>query len=385
MSSACEKAWAHFLEQHPFCGHEGADSVPAGTAGLEGYTVAPFNAWSGWRYRIPGGPIGGQYHGFIAPDDSIDGIGWPAGHDETFRAVDNPAGLGGMPWHGWDDTWGGIPLNEGETVSDYVYRGPAEMRPRPNASGGAHTVRAVQTRRSSGYATAPGNYRGLGVLAPPPLAAPHSMMRVSPIQDSIRWGGGPIFACPPGADCEPIRGGPRAGPSGPTGGPIFAAPPIPICSQMALAPCPPGQTRGNSGPPCYTESGPCMGPTVAQPPPPYYPQPGPVVGSDGCISGQYRDAAGNCTADWSHPSPLYLPPDQSSPQPSPTISANTCPTGYTQDPNTGNCLAPGVAPSGSGIMAWLGASTTIGGVNIPNAAIAGVGALIAMKMFGGRR
>jgi len=359
------------------CGHDDLEKVPPGIAG---YTAAPFNAWPGWRYRIPGGPVGGQYHGYIASDDIVDGVGWPAGHDEIYRAVDNPAGLGGMPWHGWDDNWGGIPLNEGETVSDYVYRGPAEMRPRPNASGGVHTVRAVQTRRSAGYALAPGNYRGLGALTDNPIVRgllPHTVMSPggpAPIDRWPRacpaWGCGPVSFLP-GWENPPA-------PVNPPGGPIHS------CPEFMLSPCPPGQTRSNSGPPCYTESGPCTGPTVPQPPPPYYPQPAPITAS-GCPSGQYRDAAGNCTADWSHPSPLYLPPDQGSPQPSPTVSANTCPTGYTQDPSTGNCYPPGAAPSGSGIMAWLGASTTIGGVNIPNAAIAGVGALIAMKMFGGRR
>lgn len=340
----CAKAWDDFLQEHPMCAHEDADKVPPGMAG---YTAAPFNAWSGWRYRIPGGPIGGQYHGFIASDDIVDGVGWPAGHDEIFRAVDNPAGLGGMPWHGWDDTWGGIPLNEGETVSDYVYRGPAEMRPRANASGGTNTVRAVQTRRSAGYAIAPGNYRGLGAM--PPRACP-------------AWGCGP----PPHFLGPPVPG-----------------PTIHACPEIMMPSCPPGQTRGNSGPPCYTPSGPCTGLTVSQPPPPISPQPGPITAT-GCPAGQYQDAAGNCTSDWRNPYALYLP-DTYSPAPAPTVAANTCPTGYSQDPSTGNCLAPGVAPSGSGIMAWLGASTQIGGVNIPNAAIAGVGALIAMKMFGGRR
>ena len=365
MSAVCQKAWDDFLEEHPMCGHDDLEKVPPGIAG---YTAAPFNAWSGWRYRIPGGPVGGQYHGYIASDDIVDGVGWPAGHDEIYRAVDNPAGLGGMPWHGWDEEWGGIPLNEGETVSDYVYRGPAEMRPRPNASGGAHTVRAVQTRRSAGYAVAPGNYRGLGALTDNPI--------VRGILPQY-WLPRPQYGTQPG--------GPISYPGRVPGDWQHFGPPMSACPQLMLAPCPPGQRRtGNSGPPCYHETGPCEGPSVPQPPPPIYPQPGPVAAS-GCPTGPYRDAAGNCTADWSHPSPLYLPPDQGSPQPSPTVSANTCPTGYTQDPSTGNCYAPGAAPSGSGIMAWLGASTTIGGVNIPNAAIAGVGALIAFKMFGGRR
>jgi hypothetical protein len=284
MSTACEKAWNQFLEEHPMCGHEGADKVPPGIAG---YTAAPFNAWSGWRYRIPGGPIGGQYHGFIAPDDSIDGLGWPAGHDETFRAVDNPAGLGGMPWHGWDPEWGGIPLDEGETVSDYVYRGPAEMRPRANASGGAHVVRAVQTRRSAGFAVAPGNYRGLGAVPKflgPPVPAPY---------------------CPPGSpECAapPVDPNATSGPYLNRITPGFVGPPVKACPAWGCPPshpidivpgpfCQPGYARDAAGK-CVNIMDYAPGPIVPQPPPPSGPQPGPITAT-GCPAGQYQDAAGN--------------------------------------------------------------------------------------------
>ena len=311
----CVKAWDDFLEEHPSCGDVSPmmDRAPAGTAGLANYSIAPSLAWSGWRYRIPGGPIGGQYHGFIAPDDTVDGVGWPAGHDETFRPIDDAAGLGAFPWQGWDETWGGIPLREGETVSDYVYRGPAELRPRPNASGGVHTVRAAQTQRSAGYAVAPGNYRGIGAVQRDPLYFP-----------------------------------PGTHPS----------------------PCP---AWGCYGPP------PWLGWTVRQPPPPTAPGPAPTV-AGGCPTGQYQDAAGNCTSDWHNPYSLYLP---ESPAPAPTVAANTCPTGYSVDAN-GNCVPAG-STSGVGISSWLSASTQIAGVNIPNVALAGAAALLAFKMFGGKR
>lgn len=129
--------------------------------GMAGYAAAPDFAWSGWRLKIPGGPYGGQYHGFIGPDSS----GWPAGLDEIYRQTDSVAGLGA-----WGETevspyehdWGGLAQREGETLSDHVYRSPGEMRPRPNASGGAHVVHGFQRRRSAGFAVAPGNYRGIG-------------------------------------------------------------------------------------------------------------------------------------------------------------------------------------------------------------------------------
>jgi hypothetical protein len=330
----CKKAWDDFLEEHPDCGSPFPveEKAAAGTAGMDGYTPAPYLAWSGWRYRIPGGPTGGQYHGYIASDDIVDGVGWPAGHDEIYRTVDNPAGLGAFPWQPWDETWGGIPLKEGETVSDYVYRGPAEMRPRANASGGVHTVNAVQTQRSAGYAIAPGNYKGIGAMP----------ARICPA-----WGcDGPPSWRKLG---PPIHGGPM---------PVPWHGPIPF-------------------------PGPRPSPIVPQPPPPPGPFPGPTV-AGGCPSGQYQDAAGNCTSDWHNPYSLYLPTDGSSPAPAPTVAANTCPTGYSVDPTSGNCVVAGTAPSG-GITAWLGSETTIGGMQIPNYLLAGVGALVAFKMFGGRR
>ncbi len=90
------------------------------------YTKAPPLAWAGWRLRVPGGPPGGQYHGYLG-----------------------------------DLSGRGIVLREGETLTDYVYRAPGEMRPRPNASGGAQTVREYQTRRHAGQAVAPGSFLGL--------------------------------------------------------------------------------------------------------------------------------------------------------------------------------------------------------------------------------
>jgi hypothetical protein len=131
---------------------------------LAGYADAGDFAWSGWRLRIPGGPAGGQYHGFIGPDSDY---GWGtengseiAGAPDSGKSVyvepGNPF-LGDLPRDPWSNEWGGSPLAEGETVSDSVYRSPGEMRPRANASGGALTVYGYQTRRSAGFAESPGN------------------------------------------------------------------------------------------------------------------------------------------------------------------------------------------------------------------------------------
>jgi hypothetical protein len=145
---------------------------------LAGYTDAGDFAWSGWRLRIPGGPAGGQYHGFIAPDSDT-GWGTDNGSEIAENAPDrtlysepgNPF-LGDLPRDPWENEWGGTPLDEGETVSDHVYRSPGELRPRANASGGALTVYGYQTRRSAGFAESPGNMTPAGVAYSKNLAVP---------------------------------------------------------------------------------------------------------------------------------------------------------------------------------------------------------------------
>ena len=318
--------------------------------GLGAFVAAPPLAWSGWRLGIPGGPEGGQYHGFIAADSrgfrtsDLQEIGPSAPTGKPGP----PPGPSSGPWSPW---WGGTALGEGDTVSDYVYRGPAEIRPRPNASGGTNTVRALQEERSAGYAEAPGNYKALGAVVSPVVHVPM-----------------PIAHLP----AQPGLIGPESGR---------------ICPAWGCGPPPirqlPVPTTGATS-------------TVPQPPPPTTPVVGPVTSPQSlCPPGYAQDAAGNCVYDERNPYSLYLPSaDSSSPAPAPTVAASTCPTGYTQDPTTGNCLAPGQCPSGqtadpttglcvagTGITAWLGSSTTLGGVAIPNALLAAAAALFAMKMM----
>lgn len=129
------------------------------------FQKAPPTAWSGWRLRIPGGPEGGQYHGFVAQD----------AHDHLMTSQPAPGRPSPYPPPApWDPVWGGVALLEGENRSDYVYRSSAEMRPRSNASGGANVVSALQTRKTAGYAEAPGNYRSLGnFVACPEFTCPN--------------------------------------------------------------------------------------------------------------------------------------------------------------------------------------------------------------------
>lgn len=346
---------------------------------IASYSKAPLNAWAGWRLRIAGGPAGGQYHGYIAADDLVDDAGgWPQGHDEIFRPIDSRQNLGIYPWHTWGHKWHGSPLLEGQTVSDFLYRSPAELRPRPNASGGINVVRAVQLERTPGYAVAPGNYRTLGAMAP---------IKANPIFVSADFGNVPA-------------------PVSSSGGAVTANNPQ-VCPAWGCG-SPPWL---RSFPVSVVSPSPSPAPTVTQPPPPTSPAPAPTtpigpVGTNGCAAGQYRDAAGNCTSDWRNPYPMYLPLDNSL-APAPTVAASTCPTGYTQDPTTGNCLSPGVCPTGystdpttgncvlasslattpatsSGITGWLGSSSSLLGMNVPNWALAvGLG-FAAMKLMGGR-
>ena len=132
-------------------------------AGIHGYAVAPALAWSGWRLQVPGGPEGGQYHGYTGDDSD---------HEVTT--------LSG-PESGWNHVWGGTSLLEGQTLSDHVYRSPGEVRPRPNASGGANVMREYQQKRSPGYAESPGNYAALGLIAPGEPLYYHGAVRPLPV------------------------------------------------------------------------------------------------------------------------------------------------------------------------------------------------------------
>jgi hypothetical protein len=187
-----------------------------GAAALHGYTNGQDFAWSGWRYRIPGGPEGGQYHGFIAPDSSQSweggGGGWPGGKSEISDGPQvRPSGISLLPHQGssrgpWQKEWGGTKFGEGQTHSDYIYRSPGEVRPNPNASGSAHVISAKQTRKSPGYAEAPGNYRTLGAVSiqsgnsvgvprfPFPIRPGASTG--SPRWPVSVWGGGPVIVGP---------------------------------------------------------------------------------------------------------------------------------------------------------------------------------------------
>ena len=121
------------------------------------YRTAPPLAFPGYRLRVPGGPPGGQYHGYLGgAAEDFPPNAFPV---TPFRAP-------GSSLDAWAiENWGGNMLSEGVSNSDYVYRSSAEMRPRANASGGASVVDADQAEITPGFAESPGNYRALGRFA----------------------------------------------------------------------------------------------------------------------------------------------------------------------------------------------------------------------------
>jgi hypothetical protein len=299
---------------------------------FDGYTNAPSLAWAGWRLRIPGGPYGGQYHGYIAPDSA----GWPAGRAEIYRPSGSTHGLGAdAPAGPWSDEWGGTALREGESHSDYVYRSPAEIRPRPNASGGAHVIRSFQTRRSAGYAVAPGNYRGIGGMG----------LAVEPGASSgrVRYLGPPVH---PGASTGVARQGP---------GDLVVRQPYDPSIWAGLNVCP---AWG------------CGGPWRS--PGDYFPMPGAT--SKVPLPLPSPPSPSNVVPVWSAP-PV-------SPTPSPTVPASPADFLPSQGQNV-----PGITPgasAGTSFADWLSQSTII--PNIANQWVLGGAALFAVALMGrGRR
>lgn len=318
-------------------------------APLHGYASPGDFAWSGWRYRIPGGPEGGQYHGFIGPDSahSWEGGqgGWPAGRSEiTDGPQVRPSGHSLLPGQGssfgpWDKNWGGTAFSEGQTHSDHgdhhIYRSPSEMRPRPNASGGVNVIFGHQEEATPGYAEAPGNYRSLGA---------------APFQAD-----GPLITPPR-----------YLGP--PTPAPIVYTGPSPqLCSRLAYPSCPQGYTRPRGGPPCYTPAPGCI-PTqgygatnvVGQPPP--FTNPGPVY-----------------MVPWT-PTPV-------SPAPAPTVAASPgdfLPSqGQVIDGLTPGTPSAPVAPSG--FTQWLAESTIFPSIENQWVLLGALGAFLMFNSGKGKR
>lgn len=337
-------------------------------ASLAGYTAAPPLAWSGWRLRIPGGPVGGQYHGFIAPDSA----GWPNGHDEIFRTDGDHSQLGSddqnLTSEPWSVLWGGTVLREGQDLSDHVFRSSAEMRPRPNASGGAHVTHAFQRRRTAGFAEAPGNYRALGVARPAVVRAPVSWVgpaTIAPMHNVLV----PAGATLPGpATITPMRN-------------IF---PFPGVLQSGAT-----STVAQPGPPSSPSpvnvvasstpsSSPQPSPTVAAPATPTVGQPLPTAGAAWLPNTSYP--AGMTVTDSNGNLQQVVTPGTSGPSApawATVVGTNTIDASVTWEETAAGAASAAAA-------SWFSQSTVISGV--PNLWLAlGAGAAVLFFMMKGKK
>ena len=345
-------------------------------------------AWQAWRLSIPGGPDGGQYHGFIGPDSleswQFGEGGWPGGRSEIGVEQSRPSGHSLLPWEGdsagpWVKSWGGTAFGELESHSDYVYRSPGETRPNPNASGGANVIASGQVQRTPGYAEAPGNYRALGRFGAE--FTPQLAQRVVTI--------------PPDSFLPPIQVRPTS----------VVAQPAPV------APGPVNTVRSFSSPPWS----PAPAPTVATPANAYQPSQGQQLFSispttSALLPGEQVQFAASVPVTWSAiygnitGNGLYTAPSNSSAvqdtvTATPINQAQNSPwRGHLQATNsqplsavvtllpTSQPVATAAAtdaslvtPASVDLTGWLSQSTVIAG--LPNYAIAGAGVLALLFLM----
>lgn len=103
-------------------------------------------AYPGWRLTVPGGPAGGHYKGFTHNYSAGTAIGTVADPNDEYEL----ARAEGRAAHD--------PVHSHPNAPRGVYRGPAEVPPRANASGSAMTYRGFQTKRHAGTSEAPGSF-----------------------------------------------------------------------------------------------------------------------------------------------------------------------------------------------------------------------------------
>jgi hypothetical protein len=237
-------------------------------------------AYPGWRLTVPGGPAGGHSKGFthteatgttILPQDDYEqdrGDGMSS-HDAVHASPRNPRG---------------------------VYRSSAEVPPRPNASGAAHTYHSFQTKRHAGTSVAPGSfpadYKETGEDDFLSLAenAPHyfspasiatsllgrsitEMMpytRPYPTGGPIMWSGGPLTYGPP---------------------PNTVANPAPAPTAPATPPPSTGATSVVAQPPATLAPAPIVSTVPVYTAPPVSPAPAPVVATNEVVP--LNDGSGN--------------------------------------------------------------------------------------------
>jgi hypothetical protein len=235
--------------------------------GLGSYGVIPPRAEHGFRFSIPGGPPGGQFHG--RTDANPLDEHWRGGiAHNTSGARHGVARVRPHSGHGsWG--WGGSPHQ------DPFHRGAGELVPRPNASGDLNIVGAPHMPAVPGYAMVPGG------LFPTSRLGSLSAVKATPHSGSMNPV--PVVNNPISEPLVPLNGSVCGGPDnvcmyGPSGGNIARIPPP--SGTMAPAPI----TQG----PIPVMLSPQPSPVVSAPT-----TGTPSAGQPGCVTGQY-DANGNC-------------------------------------------------------------------------------------------
>lgn len=297
-------------------------------SGLGHYGRVPPLAQHGFRLSIPGGPAGGQYHG---------------------RVTANPTEIG---YHGrLARTLSGVNPYDHRLIPDPFWRAPGELPPRPNAAGDLNIHTVGHMPHVPGYSMVPGGLfpasrlgawrlgAALPVVNPPTTPTTQLPVLSAPIADPIVTPvTGPILFNTPNPTCPPGQGWNWQLNKCVTGmmpQPTFCSS-AGGCNMLDPSTGKWVHIPGTGQPPGTT--------TVPLPIPGRQHPPGTIT--DSCGPGMYRDAAGNCTTDWSHPYPIAVPP-----QPSPIVPAPTdgtpsagqpgCVTG--QFDAQGNCI-PSTVP-----------------------------------------
>jgi len=116
--------------------HEGALLTIAGYSPVQAF------AYPGWRLTLPCGPPGGHQKGFTAANAA----GTSAPHKNAYEA----------------DRHAGVAAHDSSHIHPRnprgVYRGPAEVPPRSNASGSTNVSSSFQIQRHAGTSVAPGSF-----------------------------------------------------------------------------------------------------------------------------------------------------------------------------------------------------------------------------------
>jgi len=346
------------------------------------YQSVPAFAYPGWRLSVPGGPAGGHYKGFthtqaagtdIPPQDQYeqdreDGM---SSHDLAHATMRNPRG---------------------------VYRSSAEVPPRPNASGYAHTYRSFQTRRHPGTSVAPGSFPADFVVSDEDafLArfGPHGLGVMLPREALFDGGGGLIGPYDPGS-VGPIVRGPfqYAGSATATAPPVAA--PVPARPNVCTTPSvtPNGQHWEVAGVDSFGCTFYNLVPDAAAAPPPAPPQ-------TGATSVVNQPPASPAPLPPSPSVPVFVAPPVS-PTPAPTVATNqviplndgsgnylNLSTGsivpasaVAQNPATGQ-LTASLSSAASGALSWLEQNSIFSAV--PNWMVLSGGVLLASMLGGGK-